>query len=155
MEHLAWIRYARMLFHINLKYIFHAFYWKYVAIQQLKNCFAIEIQIVSLWHVLQVLVFIHLIVTVTWYLDARFPHFHVHHQPLHHRQRVLVISEVLWACGKCQMPSDDIVWVHIDSKPCAKCRSEIRLLTASKFMMVWPVSPKRGFLKRTLNSGQG
>ena len=29
------------------------------------------------------------------------------------------------------------------------------VLTASRFMMVWPVSPNSGFLKRTLNSGQG
>lgn len=30
-----------------------------------------------------------------------------------------------------------------------------KALTASRFMMVWPVSPKSGFLKRTLNSGHG
>lgn len=30
-----------------------------------------------------------------------------------------------------------------------------KALTASRFMMVWPVSPNRGFLNRTLNSGHG
>lgn len=37
----------------------------------------------------------HLIVTIAGDLDARLPHFHVHHQTFHHRQRVLVVTEVL------------------------------------------------------------
>lgn len=38
---------------------------------------------------------VHLIVTIAGDLDARLPHFHVHHQTFHHRQRVLVVTEVL------------------------------------------------------------
>ena len=37
----------------------------------------------------------HLIVTVTGDPDARLPHLHVHNQTLHHRQSVLVVTEVL------------------------------------------------------------
>ena len=37
----------------------------------------------------------HLIVAITGDLDARLPHLHVHNQTFHHRQRVLVVTEVL------------------------------------------------------------
>lgn len=37
----------------------------------------------------------HLVVAITGDLDARLPHLHVNNQPFHHRQRVLVVTEVL------------------------------------------------------------
>ena len=40
-------------------------------------------------------VYTHLIVAITGDLDARLPHLHVHNQTFHHRQRVLVVTEVL------------------------------------------------------------
>lgn len=37
----------------------------------------------------------HLIVAIAGDLDARLPHLHVHNQTFDHRQRVLVVTEVL------------------------------------------------------------
>lgn len=46
-------------------------------------------------HVMSSHVDTHLIVAITGDLDACLPHLHVHNQTFHHRQRVLVVTEVL------------------------------------------------------------
>lgn len=52
----------------------------------------------------------HLIVTIAGDLDARLPHFHVHHQTFHHRQRVLVVTEVLRQNKAKRRAKEGVVW---------------------------------------------
>lgn len=52
----------------------------------------------------------HLIVAIAGDLDARLPHFHVHHQTFHHRQRVLVVTEVLRQNKAKRRAKEGVVW---------------------------------------------
>ena len=50
----------------------------------------------------------YLIIAVAGDFDAGLLHLHVHHQPFHHRQSVLVVTEVLWTQTE-RMDSGEVV----------------------------------------------